>query len=51
MRSSLIAHNANEPQEKADPEDYVLPDTPGHKDSVVLGKGTGVAISIILVSL
>ena len=37
VRSSLIAHNAKEPQgktkEKADPEDYVLPHTPGHKDS------------------
>lgn len=51
MRSSLIAHNAKEPQgkakEKPDPGDYVLPHTTGHKDSVALGKDTGIAISII----
>lgn len=34
-------------KEKPDPEDYVLPHTTGHKDSVALGKDTGIAISII----
>lgn len=46
VRSSLIAHNAKEPQgktkEKPDPEVYVLPHTPEHKDSVALGKDTGI---------
>lgn len=52
VRSFLIAHKAKESQSKtremADPEDYVLPHTQGHKDSVALGKDTGIAISIIL---